>query len=68
MTKGCLNEDSIGIIDSQIWFNRKNFDGKLFKPKPVETRIKCEFVDLPEVYHFQDENFQDFFTQLSETN
>ena len=35
--------------------------------KPVETRIKCEFLDLPGVYHFLDGEFQEFFGALGET-
>jgi hypothetical protein len=61
MTKGCLKEDSLGIIDSKLWFDQTEFDGKLFSPKPVEQRIKCEFVDLPDVYHFKDDAFGNFF-------
>ena len=36
--------------------------------KPVETRIKLEFIDLPGVYHFQDKNFEDFFEALANTS
>jgi len=46
----------------------KDFDGKLFRHKPVETRIKCEFIDLPSIYHFNDEHFQDLFDELADTD
>jgi hypothetical protein len=35
--------------------------------RPVETRIKCEFLDLPGVYHFLDGEFQQIFEALAET-
>jgi hypothetical protein len=27
------------------------------KPKPIENRIKVEFIDLPGVYHYLDDEF-----------
>ena len=36
--------------------------------KPIETRIKCEFLDLPCIYHFMDPDFDPFFDQLANTD
>lgn len=27
----------------------------------METRIRCDFIDLPGVYHYLDNDFQSFF-------
>ena len=35
--------------------------------KPVETRIKVEFLDMPGIYHLQDKDNDDFFDQLTLT-
>lgn len=37
------------------------------RPKPIETRIKCEFLDLPGVYHQNDGEFHEVFEKLAET-
>lgn len=36
--------------------------------KPVETRIKCEFLDMPSVYHFNDDQFDNLFDSLANTD
>jgi len=46
----------------------KDFDGKLFIYDPVETRIKCEFIDISSIYHFSDEHFQELFDELADTD
>lgn len=33
----------------------------------MESKIQCEFVDLPEIYHFNDDDFSNFFEQLAST-
>jgi len=33
----------------------------------METRIKCEIIDLPGVYHYLDPDFQSFFDMLAIT-
>ena len=56
-------------MSSQIWFDRNDINNTLMNDnKEAEVRIKCEFVDLPGVYHYQDKNFKEFFEKLSETD
>ena len=61
ITKGCLKQNTLGIITSDLWFQQKDFDNKLIEEKPVETRIKCEIIDLPGCYHYMDDEFKQFF-------
>lgn len=65
--KGCLKVDTMGIITSHIWFEKKDFDNKLMTEKPIENRIKCDFLDIPNVYNFEHTVSQEFFKALSET-
>lgn len=37
------------------------------KASAVESKIKCEFVDLPSIYHFNDPNFEEFIDELATT-
>ena len=36
--------------------------------KPVETRIRMEFIDIPGVYHFLDKDSDPFFDALAATS
>ena len=41
---------------------------KLMRPKPIETRIKVEFLDLPGVYHYNDGEFHEVFENFAKTD
>jgi hypothetical protein len=65
--KGCLKEDSSGIITCPLWYDEKDVKNKLMQKKPVETRIRLEFIDMPNVYHFLDKDSDPFFDALAAT-
>lgn len=56
-----MKENSLGIITSELWFEEKDFKDKLMMEKPVETRIRCEMIDMPGIYHYLDKDFTKFF-------
>ncbi len=54
ITKGCLRPDYSPILTSQLWFDSKDLENKIMTVKPVETRISCEILDMPSIYHQAD--------------
>lgn len=40
----------------------------MFDKDGFEKRLKCEFVDIPYIYHYKDEDFYNFFDSLAETD
>jgi hypothetical protein len=67
--KGCLNEDSTGIMSSFLWFDKEDLYGKiLVNNKDAEIKINCEIVDIPSIYHYKHKNFPDLFNQLADTD
>ncbi|CDW71088.1 wd-40 repeat protein [Stylonychia lemnae] len=66
-SKGTLKKDISGIITSELWFKEEDFFKQIMDRENMETRIKCEFIDLPGVYHYLDPDFQSFFDQLAIT-
>ena len=74
ITKGCLNPNSKGITESQLWFNFHEWEKKMMNQvnkdneTEVERPIKVEFVDIPRVYNYQDELTDSFFFALAHTN
>eukprot|EP00347_Sterkiella_histriomuscorum_P004764 403359199 len=65
--KGCLKEEYPEILVSQLWFDEKALQDQIMTVKPVETRISCQIIDLPSIYHYQDKDFNDFFQELADT-
>ena len=61
ITKGSLKDGIEGIEPFELWFKKEDFDGKLLRSKPIESRIKCEFIDMPGVYHYLDDEFLEVF-------
>lgn len=39
----------------------------LFIETGVEPSIKCEFLDMPSIYHFEDETFTSFYGALADS-
>jgi hypothetical protein len=49
-------------MTSSPWLNMKEFEDHLVdKTKLNEDSVKCEFLDIPCIYHYEDENFSSFF-------
>ncbi|CDW71666.1 wd-40 repeat protein [Stylonychia lemnae] len=67
IARGTLKPDYPEIIIEDLWFNEESFKKQIFSNETIESRIKCEILDIPGIYHMKDENFYDFFKQLSET-
>lgn len=63
--KGCIKEETDGMAPFELWFEEKEFRAALFDPYQIETRIKCEVLDLPGVYHYLDGEFNQVFDALS---
>ena len=63
-----MRDDSIGIITCPLWYDENEVKDKLMTKKPVETRIRMEFIDIPGVYHFLDKGFNGFFDALAGTD
>jgi len=57
INKGCLKLDFEGMLPCELWFKEEEFKNTIMREKPIETRIKCEFIDLPGIYHYQDGEF-----------
>ncbi|CDW71887.1 wd-40 repeat protein [Stylonychia lemnae] len=74
ITKGCLKKNSLGICESKIWFNYDDVEKKLMETRKegdesmVERPIRVQFVDLPNVYHYDDPICDEFFGQLADTD
>eukprot|EP00347_Sterkiella_histriomuscorum_P018629 403344788 len=66
--KGGLKEDMTGLVTTELWFREEDFYQTVMDKDQMETRIKCEFIDLPGIYHYLDSDFQSFFDQLAITN
>lgn len=62
-----MKEDVPGVITSELWFKDQEFAKTVMDKNALETRIKCEFMDMPGVYHYLDEDFQSFFDELAIT-
>lgn len=57
INKGTLDPDCNGIKSLDLWFLEKNFKQKFMVKSDVETKIQVEVLDLPGIYHYQDEHF-----------
>ena len=59
-----------GMTTGSIWLEEAQFKKEMVSEKSaegIESRIKVEILDMPGIYHYHDEDFQDFFDQLAET-
>jgi len=51
----------------QCVFNDNEFLERVQDPEAkFESNIECNYIDMPNIWHFKDEKFQDFFNQLAE--
>ena len=67
ITKAKLPEEFSGVIDMQCVFNDNEFLERVQDPEAkFESNIECNYIDMPNIWHFKDEKFQDFFNQLAE--
>ena len=70
--KGCIlkEKEEMPVITASLWFDEEKFKHEMFlqtKNKIVESRINCEMLDMPGIYHYLDQDFQEFFNQLATT-
>lgn len=56
------------MLPGELWFKQKDIEDAIMRPKPIENRIKVEFIDLPGVYHYLDEEFGQVFEELAKTD
>ncbi len=40
-----------------MWSKSTDFEKKVIDDSAIERRIKCEYIDIPEVYHYGHDNF-----------
>jgi len=52
--KAQLKSNYEEVMPLQLWYNKSYFKERLIDEAEVEKRIKCEYIDLPDVYHYQD--------------
>ena len=45
------------LVPSELWFKEEDFYKTIMDSNSLETRIKCEFMDMPGVYHYLDKDF-----------
>jgi hypothetical protein len=55
--KAPLRKDFDGVVTAELWHNANDFHTEIIDKARLETRIKCEFLDMPGVYHFLDKDF-----------
>jgi hypothetical protein len=67
INKGKMEGEAGKLLESELWFNYEQLDSKAFQRTGVERRIKCEFLDMPFIYHYKDENFGPLFSSLAVT-
>ena len=68
INKGCLKEDHNGIFASPVWFRKSDLISEVMDTESkVEERLNCEIVDMPCIYHYNDEHFEPFFASLADT-
>lgn len=65
ITRGSVNKSSNGVTESSLWLNKDTIKSKLFKTNEIEPNIKCEFLDMPGVYHFEDPSSHQFYDALA---
>lgn len=57
-----------------LWFGQEEFDKRLLKQRVegddtlIDRPIRVEFVDIPNVYHYDDCLTDNFFGQLADTD
>ena len=56
------------MLIQDLWFDEQAFKAQILGKNTIETRIKCEILDMPGIYHMQDEDFQQLFESLAETD
>lgn len=56
------------MLPGELWFKQKDIEDAIMRPKPIENRIKVEFIDLPGVYHYCDDEFGQVFEELAKTD
>ncbi|CDW79381.1 UNKNOWN [Stylonychia lemnae] len=66
--KGALKEDYPEIIIDDLWLNQQDLKQQILTTGAIESRIKCEILDMPGIYHMKDQHFDSLFEQLSKTD
>mmetsp|Transcript_28428 Transcript_28428/g.27394 ORF Transcript_28428/g.27394 Transcript_28428/m.27394 type:complete len:281 (-) Transcript_28428:88-930(-) len=69
--KAKLKDDYPEIVPVWLWqseFNEDSKNNRFIDQEAIEKRIKCEIIDLPIVYHYQDQSFQEYFDALANTD
>jgi hypothetical protein len=57
IVKAKLKEDYDTTFPLSLWFINTDFEEKVIDETQVEKRILCEYIDIPDVYHYTHENF-----------
>ena len=52
----------------QLWYNKDDFTKDYIDKTQVEKKIKGEYIDMPEIYHYNDGSFNDLFEALAGTD
>ena len=57
-----------GVIESSLWYDKEVIEKALFMDDGIEPRVKCEFFDIPGIYHFNDKEFERFYEALADSD
>ena len=63
-----MKSNHSGIISSDLWFKDDEFRSEIMGNNVVEESVKCEFLDIPGVYHYLDDEFSEVFDALANTS
>lgn len=50
---------------TSLWLEEKKVKTEILSPTKSEAKIKIELLDMPDIYHFRDEKFNDVFKELA---
>jgi hypothetical protein len=70
INKISLKKGSNGITASPLQIDMIEFEKKFMSKskKVIESPALVEFIDMPEIYHYNDKAFEPFFSNLAKTH
>lgn len=65
--KGNINTKNNGLGEASLWFNQQDLYNKNLlptQPGEIQSKIKCQLIDMPGIYHLKHKNNEDFYKAL----
>eukprot|EP00347_Sterkiella_histriomuscorum_P011114 403373706 len=60
-------KDNQVIIVEPLWLSESQFINAISSEKGFEKRITCNYIDIPDIYHYLDNDFKAFMEALANT-